>query len=406
MNSDHNISGSVPSDVNMAIATHDAPEELPTRRADIGVLSAAGVERASFINVDVMSAHSSFIGAGFRPGAFEFAPGLSAESTGCALSEGAEESGTSIGLLTLEDVYGRTAQSSEPRVFDPAVWYLEPTHFVVPRPVSEAAEVKARYMDVCTNFNIEAEGVSYYPFKAHCSMVCDSTLRSMDFMMQILQTEDRSGLILEFQRRDGCAMLFNYMFHYIRRVFLSGDVQAAPTGESPCSLPTSVVAPMPTIESEPLSEEHATEEWAIIKRYLETVPQEGLRIVGALINQGVKAPHDVVQAVLLHRGDARLRVLVVQVLCAHARHTTADFSGFKRDILEVTLATIGNRSTLAERQCCRMLDEMTKHHRDVLCPDGSRTPFPRLVEALRSVESMSRWPESAKLASAVLERLA
>lgn len=393
----------------MAIATHEVPEELATRRADIGSMSSPSVERASFINVDVLSSHSAFVGAGFRPGACEFAPGVLTsvgEGAGCALSEVAGDMGTALGLLTLEDVSGRSAHVSEPRVYDPAQWFLEPTHFIVARPASEASEVKTRYMEVCTNFNIEAESVSYYPFKVHCSMVCDATLRSMDFMMQILQTQDRTGLILEFQRRDGCAMLFNYMFHYIRRTFMSGDITITPSGESPCSLPTSVTAPMPTIESEPLSESQSAEEWAIIKRYIETVPQEGLRIVGALIYQGVKAPHDVVQTVLTHRGDSRMRVLVVQVLGAHARHPTADFSGFKRDILEVTLATIGVRSTLAERQCCRMLDELAKHHRHVLCPDNSTVPFPRLVEALRSVESMSRWPESAKLASSILERLA
>lgn len=326
-------------------------------------------------------------------------------------------------FTTLEQITARAHSIGSvgemvPRVYDPAEWYIEPTHFTVNS--TDAVWLKQKYLDICCLFNIEAEEVAYYPYKLRCTTVCDAALRSMEYMTQILYTQDKTKLIVEFQRREGDNIFFNLYFHHLRKAlmaegqadddFITLAAVDAQT-QSSCVIPSTVVAAMPSadlcaeLNVEPLPMDRLEEEWNVIRIFIGDSPAEGLRVIGSLMNQNVPAPKDIIAIALSHRHDVRLRTLIVQVVGAAARHESFDFTGMKDQIMELVEAGHHDNNLIIERQLCRMIDHFTTIHYDVMCGESSSDLHPIVMEFLRVVVTESRWPQSAKIATAVLDKI-
>lgn len=327
------------------------------------------------------------------------------------------------GLGSLEQATSSCVSAGEPRIYDAAQWFIESTHFIINRPASHADEVKLKFAALAANMNVEVEDVSYDRYKMKCITVCDQTLRGLVFMVQILQTADKSKLIIEFQRRDGDHIFFSHNYTNMRTAMLATeDNSNYYTLESDIAIPTdmtsprSLVAPLPLpdmMEVEMSAEEAAetaarqAEQWDVLRCYLESCPQEGIRLVGSLMNNGVAAPRTLINTILGYKLDITLKVMIVQVLTAYANQHDADMTGMA-DVIEhfigicqrehTCTAAGGHKSSLVfERQLCRLLEVVADKHLSVIADNDI------ILDFVTQVVTNTLWAHTSKIATAVLE---
>lgn len=288
---------------------------------------------------------------------------------------------------------------TDPPVYDPNSFYLEPTHFVTHFRIHEYEDVISKIKFISAFMCIE---LTYNPtnlFKINASMADDKNLRDINFVFRILQTQSRDFLIVEIQRSDGCAMMFNTLFSKIRRAF--GD-EALNIDE--LLHINDAVQHGAEVESVPLNPDEIASEWIHIEGYLETDPISGLKIIGGLGFQGVKIPKSIIVSILSdYSNDIRTNRYVTQIMIAYASDPTSDFTELAIPVLRLFHEVV-RQGKIKERYACNMILEIAKNHRTVLL-NKNGVPYDRLVDLLRRILIEADWPDTIRTAEFALDAL-
>ncbi len=298
------------------------------------------------------------------------------------------------GFTLLED-FIHTQVTNEPMVYDSASYYLEPTHFLTNFTVNQYEDVIQKIVYIGTIMNIELTLNPTNLFKIDARIGDDNTLRDIDFVFRILQTKSKDFLIVEIQRTDGCVMMFNNVFSKIRSAFKNEAINIHELEHANQIVQHDVV---------PLTSDEIATEWTYIKRYLETDPISGLKIIGGLGFQGVKIPKSIIDSVLSdYSSDIRTNQYVSQIMIAYASDPTSDFTELSIPVLKLFHETIC-QGNIKERYTCKMILKIAKNHSEVLLNrDG--VPYVGLVDSLRKIRLGSTWPETSIIVEHALEAL-
>lgn len=278
---------------------------------------------------------------------------------------------------------------TKPIICDLKSWYLEPTHFVTRFIIHEYEDVihKIEYISCIMNFELNTNPNNR--FKINASIVDDNTLDYINFVFRIMQTEARDFLIVEIQRTNGCAMMFNTVYNNIRNLFEDK--------------PITVHKVVP--RNQDAQSDDILNEWNIITQYLETEPIEGLRIIGVLGFQGVKIPKSIIDLVLSdYSDDIRTNRYVMQIMIAYASDPTSDFTGLSIPVLRLFHEITRFQGNIKERYACKMISMIAKNHREVLI-NKDEVPYVGLVDSLRRIMTESTWPDTCITTEYALEAL-